>query len=530
MTRFNNADFPIRTERSFEWLGIKAPGFRTLWLPDGTLFLPTTIYFGYKLENNKASLNTMSKELYAIREFLVFLANNNLPWYRADDEALYRWREVQLEEIEEISGHQVERKIAWVFDFYRQIPTAWPLDDEGEPRRSFVGNSNPRQGISFPITTKTFVEDGVTHTVWSGHRFVKGESPDFTVPDKDQIEKILSALRVSDIREGDREREPRLLVSERNWAIGRATTGAGLRAMEVGRVRMKWFTEMLRLEGLFNKLPDHLREVRTVSELAGDPASQAVVRQALNDLQRKKRRSFLFLHVVGKRNRQRKAYVLIDAVHDLLTYIWDVRPRHVRILRERSPDGLPGDTIFLSLSSRERIETGKTHALSAGAVSDILKEGFTNAGVEGSGHDLRKFYATDISVKILSDAMEVFGFQVTDAVLSTVLTRVKEALGHSRIDTTVEHYVNLARLHYYALQSRLKREILYKIWALLLERQFDLSDRKIVICHQFIDSLSQLPEDSPMLKIVEGLLLDPRMWPDDWKPPTPPPPVVRLVT
>lgn len=527
MSRFKNADFPIRTERNFDWLGIKASGFRTLWLPDGSLFLPTTIYFGYKLEINKSSQKTMNKELYAIREFLVFLANNNTPWDGVDDQSLYRWREAQLEESEELSEHQVERKIAWVFDFYRQIPIAWPLDETGKPRRLFVGDTNPREKISFPISTKTYQADGITHIVWSGQRFVKGEAPDFTVPDRDQVDKILTALRVAS--EDIEEPETRLLVSERNWAIGRSTVGAGLRAVEVERVRMKWFTEMLRVEGLFNGLPEHLRNIQCVSELSEEAAGQAIVRASLDELQQRKRRSYLFLYVLGKRNKRRKAYVLIDAAHDIMTYIWDVRSKIARILCDRSPGG-PGDTVFLSLSNRERIEDGKTHALSAGAVSDILKAGFVASDVEGSGHDLRKFYATDISVKILSDAMEVFGFQLTDAVLSTILTRVREALGHSKVDTTIEHYVNLARIHYYALQSKLKREILNKIWFLLLDRQHDLSDRTITICHRFIDSLSQLSEDSPMLNLIEGMLLDPRMWPDDWAPPTPPTPPVRLVT
>ncbi|MBB2780276.1 UNVERIFIED_ORG: hypothetical protein GGE55_001658 [Rhizobium esperanzae] len=523
---WKTSDFPIEREKDFRWLGKLASGFPTLWLPDGTLCEPTTIVFGYKLELNLCSIKTMVKELYAIREFFVFLATINIVWEQVDDQVLRRWREFQLEEIESISDYQVERKIAWVFDFYRLLPMAWPLDEQGKLRRLFVGKSNPRKGIFFPITTKTFKSDGAVSIVWSGSEFKTGAAPDFTVPDEKQVGRVLSALRLPN--EVDEPNFVSLLATERNWAIGKIKCGAGLRDIEVERATVRHFTEMLRSDGLLNGLPDAYHNLTSIAELSQDAIAQQIIRDSLNNLQRNKRRSYLFLYVKGKKNKERKAYLLINEAKNILSFIWDTRPKILEFI-ERTLGVQPPDNIFLSLTRRERSEADKAHVLSAGSTGDILAAAFQGAGVEGSGHDLRKFYATSISVRILSETMEVFNFQLTDAVLATILSRVKEALGHAEVDTTVKHYVNLARIHYFALQSKLKREVLNKIWMTLLDRQHDMSDRAVDLCFRFITSLSMMPDDSPVLDAVEKMLAHPRMWPENPDPPPPSSPVLKLV-
>ncbi|TWD51233.1 hypothetical protein FB480_105196 [Agrobacterium vitis] len=482
--------------------------------------------FGYKMEIEKNAVSSINKELYTVREFFAFMAEEGMSWRDADDQCFNRWRDYQLENLESISESRVEVKIGVVFQFYQMLPLAWPLDEGGNFRPLFVGKSNARKGVYFPITSKTIKVDGVEREVWAGRRSVVGEALDFSVPDDASVQKVLEALRTPVRMDGTifgSGNYDNVLASERNWAIGRSMSGGGLRAIEVERATLVSFTKTLRQEGILSALPQGAA-IECVSELASDSTSQKLILEGLRAFEKRHRRSYMFYDIVGKGNKRRSAYFELGLVTDLLIYIWNVRPKIISLLSVRDNVNVKSDRLFLSLNARETIQGDRKYIFRAGFISDLLQAAFIRAKVEGSGHDLRKYYATKIAVKILAVNMEICGFQLTEAVLETVLDRVREALGHSKINTTVRHYLNMARIHYFKFQTALKRSVYGEIYAVLLDVQHEISDRKIDIISRLIQSVSKFSDDSEMLNIIEGMLEDPRMWPNgNPTPPTRPP-------
>ncbi|MCQ1839066.1 hypothetical protein [Neorhizobium galegae] len=450
----------------------------------------------------------MEAEAYTLREWFAFLLNEGFEWYQANDLMMHRWRQHQKDSSEEISLAQIELKLERVFIFYKFIPEAMPITEGGQPMPEFVGPISEPRSRRLAITSKKVIYEGNEHTVWSGKDKVKVAKPKLTVPDESQVERIHSVLRVpavnttqNNLPVGSHPKED-FLKSERNWTMGTCMSGGGLRAAEVADLTTAQITEALKAEGILLKLPKQYAELTSIAELSDDVAAQEIVLAELKALRHRKKRHYIFVTIVGKGGKSRSASFFIDTIRDLLiTAIWTVR---AKMISQWGATWAYCDNVFLSFKSKQQLQSS--------SISDIMALAFFKAKVPGSGHDLRKFYATYTATLILRRTLNDLGY-LTQAVVNTVLSEVADALGHSQVTTTTRHYVNMALVHYTGIESRRRRHKLMKIWEILLEEQGNLSNDKIRLCGTTIKSVAQLPENAELNVMLGEMLRDPELNP-----------------
>lgn len=508
----------------FCWFGEPREDMPIIRWPDGTLCQPLIFFFGYMCRLNLEQVSSMEPRAYQLREWFYFLRTLGIQWFEADDFVMHRWRHLLLES--GLQEAQVEKKLRSVYHFYLHIPDAMQWMEDGSPTPDFVGRNKRGNNRWFPISTKQVrTWTGERLTVWSGSKAVKEATPDFTVPDNDQCDRVLAELRSPSKKPTSTNKFyiDSVVKRERDWGMGRLMVGAGLRADEVPEFKLADLTKALLSEGILSGLgSERLERMETVADLAGDRDAQEIVLRGLKYFAQGRQRLYIGVKVKGKGQKVRKAAFLIDLVTDILTVIvWGSRARLVREWQARDPDYFPEDTLFLSYKTSD--------ALTGGAVSDIMLRAFKDANVPGSGHDLRKNYATNLAVKILDRNLDKFGY-FTHAVLNTVLHEVATALGHKNVNTTTRHFTNLAVIHSTGLEKSRKRGTIMRLWDQLLKLKDLIGEEQIRLCGTAMKLFVELPKDSPMYQLLEWSMKNLEYNPDGLIDLSPPKPILTLVS
>lgn len=511
------SDFRLTfADSEFRWVGERRPGLPILCWPDGTLCEPAITFFGYSAERGRVRISSMKPQAYAIREWLAFLASKGKRWDEVDDLLLRRWRDSQRDAMEarEISARQVERKLHTVFTFYRLLPEALPFDERGKPRRLLVGRSNPREGVYFPVTSKTGLgPKGERREMWSGAERVGEKRTKRPTPDESQVDKILTWLRAKPDRQishrtgGDAQRWS-VLEADRNWLVGRCMMDGGLRAHEVANLTIDSLAKALRTEGtpIAQGTPSVTRGGRhSLDTLSGSSEARETLLAALDALEARHRRS-LYLEITGKGDKTRMAPFAIDLVRDLLEVgVWTVRHEQIAAWAGRDRKFRSPAQVFLSFKTKR--------AMTPGAVADLMKDAFNAVGVSGSGQRLRAHYATLMAARLWEEAFALNGFRFDQTVVNLAQERLAEAMGHARVDTTIKHYVEMAVLRHFGVANRTKLEALRGFWDAIVKLQGAVSEEKMRLMLQVMEALAATPDGSKLHQVLAMAVDDPELNP-----------------
>ena len=491
-------DFEITyTDDGWTWAGETRPGLPILHYPDGSVCEPVLLYFGYSAEMSLASTSSMRVEAYAVREFLCFLWNRGLRWDQADDRALREWRERQKQSTAAIdqrrrseragtskgrgpakkvvrtSPRQVERKIAFVVEFYRLLPEAMCLERNGKPWPAFVGSARSKK--AFPIKTKTYSVRTPfgrrTVSRWVGAARLPAGTVRRPAPTQAVVGRILARLRSAAAIEptcrptrsaiGQSRQE-----SERNWLQGRCEAEAGLRCEEVVDLSLPALARALAEEGIGGGLAGMGGITGKLLGMPNEEARDRIIAD-LEDLAVAGRQD-LGVEVTCK-GRTRKAPFPIPLVRDLLQIgLWTVRAAQVRNWTEQHPGYVPPSNVFLSF------KTGR--GLTPGALGDVIKAAFEPEGLLGSGHRLRAFFGTELALRLLQVRLSLNGYRYDLGVEQWVLQHVAEAMGHAQPSTTVASYVDRALMRLVGVPSETVLSGMISVHRALLANAATLTD------------------------------------------------------
>lgn len=491
------------TSGDFVWAEERHRRVPIVRYPGGGIIQPLVFYFGHLARTNRESIKSLWSRAYAIRPYFASLESQGVNWRRGGRNRYLSRHRQALKDAGEMSAAQIEENLQKIFDFYLTIPDAMPYGEDGTVVGEFVGDV-PRK---FPITSKTVTIEGEKRLVWIGHKVVKADPPKPSVLDAEEIGLVREKLR--DVPANDNATQgwvdPKL-KGDRDWAMGGCMSLGGLRSEETAELALSAITESLRNEGVLNGLPDKYRKMKSIADLSGDKDGQELVLNALKKFEQRKRRNYLYVGIDGKGDKPRQAAFKVELMRDLLIVaIWGVRAKQLAEWRKQGLFPTDLDRVFLSFSTRA--------ALKAGSVSDILKQAFERARIEGSAHDFRKFYATEMASGILRRVVGNLGY-LTHAVMHSVYHQVADALGHAKITTTTRHYVDVAVIAFTAIESRVQRRKLLAIWEALLEEQDNLDPERIRLVGTSVKLLASLPKASPLYAILEGALTDIELNPD----------------
>lgn len=508
-----HSDFRLTfAEDDFQWAGESRPGLPILRWPDGTICEPVLAFFGYSAEKHRVKVGSMKLEAYAIREWLAFLANAGRRWDEADDELLSHWRESHRERIagRAIKATRVAQKIHAVFTFYRLFPEALPLNEEGNPRKLFVGKPQIRDGVTFPVSSKTpWSRSKHVQDVWSGaERVGRGSGSRRGTPDEAQVTKLLAWMRAKSVRQHSRRsgadaQKALLMESERNWLMGRCMVGGGLRAQEIADMRVDALAKALRVEGV--PLPQSptnnaSRGPHVLDLLAEDQEGRGALLSGL-ELLEARGRTCIYMEVTGKGSKTRMVPFPIDLARDLLQVgIWGVRRAQRSEWAEARGASTPPQLLFLSFKTRGR--------MTSGAIGDLMKQAFRETGVEGSGHRLRAHFATMMAFTLLDECLAQNNYRLDSLVENMVLERLAEAMGHARVSTTLSHYIEMAKLRYFGASSRAKLDTLRGVQNALLRHRGALPPERMRLLGRIVEALATGPADSDLPILLDLALRD----------------------
>lgn len=491
------SDFRLTfTDAEFKWAGETRAGLPLLRWPDGTICEPVLTYFGYSAEMGRVRASSMRPEAYAIRDWLAFLWNEGKAWDEADDLLLRRWRESQRPAVDaaEIEARQVERKLGCVFEFYRLIPSALGLGDDLRPFPLLVGQIEPKTGHTYPIQSKTApAGDGRSREVWAGAEPTSKKQTKRPTPDDHQVQRILSHLRAEPSRKDGSTPAGPAVEPERNWLIGRSMVDGGLRAEEASNLALHALAKALQAESI-QGLTEASGAPHPLDRLSSDPEGQETVLGALSGLESRSRTN-LYVEVTGKGAKTRQAPFAIDLVRDLLVAgVWGVRRTQIAEWSRLDRDFVPTGHLFLSSKTRSK--------LLPGTVSDLMKEAFTAAGVDGSGHRLRAYYATKTAVRIWDECFALNGYRFDQTVLNMALDRLAEAMGHSSVTTTVRHYLDMALLKDLGAAGQKTTKDIKSLWEEIAKNRANLGSSKLTVISKIVAKLAISPNGSELEQVL----------------------------
>jgi len=174
-------------------------------------------------------------------------------------------------------------------------------------------------------------------------------------------------------------------------------------------------------------------------------------------------------------------------------------------------------------------------AMTAGAVGDIMKGAFKSLDIEGSGHRLRAHYATMTAARLWDECFAMNGYRFDQTVVNMPLDRLAEALGHSKVTTTVRFYLDMALLKHFGVENRAKLDAVRVIWDAVVQRQGSLSEPKMRLILKVVDGLAATPDGAELEQVITMAVEDGTLNPSANQPaPSVPvekkdPPKLRLV-
>lgn len=532
---FIPSDFRLRfTDDTFVWDGERQPDIPVVRWPSGAICQPLLFYFAWSAAEDRVSALSMEAEAYTLREWFAFLMNQGKHWTEVSVLLMRQFREDQkktlwtgqatkrsglaiaTQKVAKRPAHnQIEKKLRRVFDFYRFIPDAIKFDERCQPVKEFVGPPASERGQYFPITTKNSKLSTSDRQIWSGAKSQRRDHTKPTILSDTSVSKVYEALRnrtgVTDAHGLEK------LKGDRDWLMANCMGGAGLRAAEVAEMPIGSIEQALRAEGILDRAERILGRRLKITGLSKDRDAREAILDSLKHFKINEERAYVYVKITGKGDKLRSVPFEVDLIIDLLTIgVWEAE------------DELTGGPLQ-SKTGRIFPSYKTNRSLTAGAVSDIVKFGFKKAHVTGSGHGLRKVYATKLAIAILRKSARDHG-QLTQGVINTVLSDVADALGHDKVSTTIKHYVDLAIVQFTGITDRRKRQQFLKILTVIEQDEVQLTDANILLIANVIRSLSNKPDTAPLAFMINKFLGDPRINPGKVLDEVPPPKHLRLVS
>jgi hypothetical protein len=145
---------------------------------------------------------------------------------------------------------------------------------------------------------------------------------------------------------------------------------------------------------------------------------------------RERGRKQVSVHVTEKNSKTREVWISIDFFISNLNFVWEERARFVARSAIATRHRRRGGALFISN------KTGRQ--LGRKSIANFLGVAFKKAGVPGSGHRLRAFFAENV-LRAEWNRAKSKGIKSPD--ILTILFAVAERLGHRNI-RTLRHYLN----------------------------------------------------------------------------------------
>ncbi|GGF01004.1 hypothetical protein GCM10011611_03230 [Aliidongia dinghuensis] len=504
------SDFRLTlADADFFWAGERCANLPVLRWLDGTICEPVLMFFGWLARTKRKKISSMRLVAYDIRQFLAFLANRGSHWTEATDLSLAQWRESHRPAIErrKISKRQVERKLHNVFEFYRLLPRAMRFDESLRPHRVFVGPEKLLAESPFQITSKTMISPrSGEREIWSGSEHIANQGWRRTTPNPMEVEKVLTHLRsradvISTRRNHLSAGRMHALQAEARWLMARCMAEGGCRALEVADLSIAALLESLRREGI---LGGRQYEPDALDELGTNSAERSRILAAIDAFEARGRKRF-YVRIDGKGGKVRDAPFPAALMRDLLNIgIWTVRIEQVSLLRDRVSSTRPTQ-LFLSSKTKGPFEPG--------SIGDMMKRAFNALSIGGSGHRLRAFFATMYANDLLEETLMAHGYRFSQAVENTVLDRLAEALGHSRVTTTIRYYVDMALMKHFRLSNRDQLNAVRKLYMTIGESRQDLTLTQVKLIKNVVSALAAAESGSLLEELLAQALDDPELNP-----------------
>ena len=372
----------VRASRWF-MLGQKAAaGFPIVVSADGVVVETIASFLRARFVYQNAGIGTLCDEAYILREWWQYLARQRVAPHEVSEKLFLLWIRDQERRME---NARVQRKISLVHQFHR-----------------FLSKSDP-----------TFENSTVFMSEFPKFKYPRSSlrsRPGRPTPDTTEVEKVLDVLSHSS--------NPYLAA--RDWLLGMWIVETGLRREGVSSIRLATLEASLKEEGIL---------LTNLLHCCRDPAEADRIRASLFSLKDSGREA-VFIAVVEKGRKWRTVPVPIGLMLLTLEFIWNERDKLLAEYSARYTEARAEGAVWISL------KTGRP--LGVQSIGDRLKHAFNRAGVAGSGHRLRAYFACSLVWRLYRRAKSRSG-AAWEA--NMVLLQAAEILGHNNIET-LRPYLN----------------------------------------------------------------------------------------
>ncbi|MBP2460512.1 MULTISPECIES: site-specific integrase [unclassified Rhizobium] len=511
----NTSDMLIkRADADFTWDGEKLPGLPILHWPDGTLCEPVIRVFAYRASNTRKMISSFATEIYAIREWLVYLLNRRVDWDSPSDGLMSEWVSSQSDRAGEA---RTSYKVNSVFDFYYYARFAIQFRSNGERMPYFTNDPFVAPGSrDFPISADIRVRKKMPPVAcWSRRITVSASNRKKPAPSDKTVELLFGSIRNKVSVAGRKFGKPPYqddvtrLVAIRNWMIARCEAGAMLRAMEVSGLAVSDFNEALISTSLLPLDREGLSKDIDVRCL--DYQSQNYLLDKIDELENRGREN-VFVTVHGKGSKSRKAPFPIPLFRDILQYIiWDVRYVQVSNWRNYIPDYAESENVFLSFETRD--------GLSGRSIANLIKTEANAAGVAVSGHLLRHYGATKDAKQVWDEELRKSDYVLTSHTSSNVGDRLADRLGHSSNSTAGRFYVDFGQLEAHSEANLRSVNGYRRTMELLRRKRTSLSEDDFATIFDIVTAVANQGPGSAFHQLLGMALADSNINPPPIRPP-----------
>lgn len=402
--------------------------------------IPVTDYlidYSIKKANTISSVKVVG---IVLRGFWEFISSQKLNWESVSDNVLVKWRDMmesgqrvtkgqilnvksRIVEVKELEARTINERIGFVFHFYK-----WAKENR-YVQAHVIGS--PTDGGTYMITA-VLDEKGKWRWPYMLKNVIQKRP---VIPGKDDIDDLHQIL--------DEIFSP--VTASRNRLAAHWYAEAGLRGKEGASLTIQLIPEREIIDNLL------ITEKRYIIDFS--PKTQGVS---------------------TKGNKPRE--ISVDPMLLKLTkdYIEDERPDIVekgeQLAKKKSQPYLVPDQVFLN------VLTG--NAISAKTLQNEFCTACKKAGLDTSGHGLRKYHAMRIVTDLYLAFLEKANGDMAKVDVNAIILYAKEDLGHSLVGTTIKHYIDIIALRLLVM-SESDRISLYNGRKGIIERELAHIEHKL---------------------------------------------------
>jgi integrase len=397
----------LKASDKFELGDIPAPGFPIVMSAEGQVSEEAHRFLRELKVMGARSTGTLSDIAGILCTWFNFLSERGVVWDQAGSGDFIAWAKVQGP-ARPLGTARQSRRANVVFDFYEFLD-----------RCGFGGEAVGYlvRELAAPIDPHVFQEGMpvVRRLRMVFDRPSQRQRAMRPTPNAEQAEAVFQSL----LGDGDKYN------SIRNWLIAQVALETNLRVQGLSSLNVHHIDTMLIAKGIVLKgeTIEHLR----------DPSRRVQIRSAISSLERNMYRN-LSCHGIREKGKIRSVEFPTFLIRKLLEYVWEEREVQICSGPSRAKRSQAAGALWLST------KTGR--ALARGSIADILKQGFVDAGVGGSGHRLRAAHAVRLLRRFVSEA-RINGGNRPDS--EAILDRVADRMGQSD-PSSLRPYLNAVML------------------------------------------------------------------------------------